>query len=453
MKRQSEALSTYVIALAVVATGVAAALVLSGASVGNLWVVGCLAALGAAAERGSVKLSGGVEVSISLVPTLFAAATFGPLAAMAVAGASMLGDLRGPDERQLLKWLSYTSSRSITAAVVGLSANLLEDLVPSRIGSIVAVTFLGALLAESLDVLFVAATHRLRRKGSGLDIIQSLGPLALLAVPLYAPIVALLVVAYQTVSPWTLPLFAVPTVAAQRLHALYEAQRRLARDLTIANRHLERASLSFATALVTTLDARDQYTAGHSAAVAIYSRDIAHRMNLSGEHQQLAYVSGLVHDIGKIGLPAGLLEKPAALTPAEREHMEQHSVIGERILRNVEGYTDVAAIVRHHHEQIDGHGYPDRLAGPSIPLLARIIGVADAYNAMTSDRPYRRAMPTHDAQARLVQAAGTQFDIDAVVAFLGLLGEAAEPYKEGLRHDFRIPDHASLSEKLVAASV
>ena len=152
-----------------------------------------------------------------------------------------------------------------------------------------------------------------------------------------------------------------------------------------------------------TLDARDRYTAGHSAAVAIYARDIAGRMGLSEEDQQMAHLCGLVHDIGKIGLPAGLLEKPGALTLEERRQMEDHAVIGERILKNVEDYAEVAAIVRYHHERVDGQGYPDKRSGEAIPLLSRIIAVADAYNAMTSDRPYRDAMPSRVARLCLAQ--------------------------------------------------
>ena len=130
-----------------------------------------------------------------------------------------------------------------------------------------------------------------------------------------------------------------------------------------ANDQLERANLSFATALVATLDARDRYTAGHSAAVAIYAKDISVRMGLSHEHQRLAHVCGLVHDIGKIGLPPGLLEKPGALSLDERRLMERHSEIGQGILAKVDDYAEIASVVRHHHERFDGNGYPDGLAG------------------------------------------------------------------------------------------
>jgi putative two-component system response regulator len=249
------------------------------------------------------------------------------------------------------------------------------------------------------------------------------------AVSFYTPIVALLAVAYSQVSPWTLALFFVPALAAQRLFALYQEQRRLADDLGEANERLEAANLSFATALVATLDARDRYTAGHSAAVAIYAEDIAARMGLSEDEQRLAYLCGLVHDVGKIGLPAGLLEKPGALTLEERREMQRHCEIGERILANVATYKEIAAVVRYHHERVDGCGYPDGLSGDEIPLLSRIIAVADAYNAMTSDRPYRDAMPSQVARLRLAQAVETQFDTTVVAAFEAILARGDEAYR------------------------
>jgi putative nucleotidyltransferase with HDIG domain len=230
----------------------------------------------------------------------------------------------------------------------------------------------------------------------------------------------------------------IPAFAAQRLHLLYREQRQTAEALSDANQRLASANLSFATALVATLDARDQYTAGHSAAVSVYARDIAARMGLSDREQELAHLCGLVHDIGKIGLPAGLLEKPGALTLDERRQMERHSEIGESILKNVADYAEVAAIVRHHHERVDGNGYPDRTGGDDIPLLARIVAVADAYNAMTSDRPYRDAMPSRVARLRLAQAVESQFDTAVVAAFEAVLTSATEAYRAGYGPEFAL---------------
>jgi putative nucleotidyltransferase with HDIG domain len=248
-------------------------------------------------------------------------------------------------------------------------------------------------------------------------------------------------------------LFFVPALAAQRLFTLYQEQRRLASDLLRVNERLERANLSFATALVATLDARDRYTAGHSAAVAIYSRDIARRMGLEESQQQLVHLCGLVHDIGKIGLPAGLLEKPGALTLEERRLMETHSEIGERILAKVDDYAQIASIVRHHHERFDGNGYPDGLANNEIPLLARVIAVADAYNAMTSDRPYREAMPSRVARLRLAQAVENQFDTAVVAAFEAILAGADEEYRLATSADFalEVREHEERVEEVVPA--
>jgi putative nucleotidyltransferase with HDIG domain len=194
--------------------------------------------------------------------------------------------------------------------------------------------------------------------------------------------------------------------------------------------------LSFASALLATLDVRDRYTAGHSVAVAIYARDIVTRLGLSEDDRQRAHVCGLVHDIGKMGLPPGLLEKPGSLTPDERRQMEEHSVIGERILTQVEGYEEIARVVRHHHEWIDGTGYPDGLAGEEIPLISRIVAVAEEYNVMTSDRPYLDAMPSRVARMRLVQGVDTQFDGEVVAAFEAILAEADEDYRTARRADF-----------------
>jgi HD-GYP domain-containing protein (c-di-GMP phosphodiesterase class II) len=161
-------------------------------------------------------------------------------------------------------------------------------------------------------------------------------------------------------------------------------------------------------------------------------------MGLSIEQQELVHLCGLVHDVGKIGLPPGLLEKPGALSLDERRQMEQHAIIGERILRNVEDYAEIASIVRHHHERVDGNGYPDRMEGDAIPLLARIIAVADAYNAMTSDRPYRDAMPSRVARLRLAQAVESQFDTSVVAAFEAILAASSEEYRMGQGEAFAI---------------
>ena len=426
----------------------AGALIVAGYTLQSPITVLALAIAAAVAERISVRfavaqrgLTSTEEQSIHLLPTLFAAVLFGPVAAAVVGAASMLGDpeliaRRDADRAPRLKWATYTSTRFISGAAMGLAAQATLSLVPSEFGELIAASLVGAVIGEVLDVFFAALTASVRGRPIR-DAVRNLVPVVLTSAPVYAPIVALLAFMYIRVSPWTLALFLVPAMAAQRLYGLYQEQRQLADELSTANETLERTNLQFAAALIATLDARDQYTAGHSAAVAIYSRDIVERMGLGADVRDHAYLCGLVHDIGKIGLPPGLLEKPGALTLEERRQMQEHSAIGARILAHVDEYSEIARVVRHHHERIDGQGYPGGLVEDDIPVVSRIIAVADAYNAMTSNRPYRDAMPSRVARLRLAQAVDSQFDTSVVAAFEAILAGATEDYRLAQRRDFR----------------
>jgi putative nucleotidyltransferase with HDIG domain len=427
-------LQWYAAGLALATTALALILIERSPSLGGpFWIILSLAVVALLAERQSVHITANTQMSVSALPILFAAVVYGPLAAMLIAAVAHLGDAGRPFTR----WAIWTSSRSLTAGMAGVCAAVLlsQD---SSFGGVLLAVAAASVTEALLDITFNSLTVGLRKSGSGLSTARAMSRLVLSTVPLYTPVIGVLVYSFRELSPWTVLLFFVPALAAQRLLTMYQEQTRLVTDLGAANRRLERASLSFATALVAALDARDEYTAGHSAAVAIYARDIAKRLGLSDEDQQLAHLCGLVHDIGKVGLPAGLLEKPGALTLDERRRMEEHSAIGERILAKVDGYAEISAIVRHHHERVDGNGYPDGFRADEIPLLSRIIAVADAYNAMTSDRPYRDAMPSRVARLRLAQAVETQFDTTVVAAFEAILAGAGESYLSGVRADFSL---------------
>lgn len=435
--------------LCVLAAAVCVALVLVGYRIDRPLPLAALIALGLIAEQQSIKVSPGVEVSIASLVSIFAAVVFGPLFAAVVAVAGMLTHiLRRDVESPILRWATWTSIRFLATVAAGLSAGLILHSHSDGFWTVFgAVT--GAFLAENLvDFVLFPVAPAIRGTASFKEMISSASPVMLASVPLHAPVVAVLAYSYKTISPWSVALFAIPAFAAQRLYLLYRQQRETLDALGSANDRLASANLSFATALVATLDARDRYTAGHSTAVAIYARDIAKRMGLSEREQDLIHLCGLVHDVGKIGLSAGLLEKPGGLTLEERREMERHSEIGEEILRNVDDYGEIAEVVRSHHERIDGTGYPDRLAGDAIPLLARIIAVADAYNAMTSDRPYRDAMPSRVARLRLAQAVETQFDTAVVAAFEAILATAPEDYRLGRDKAFGIPAGPAASAKL-----
>ncbi len=426
---QHRLLTGYVSVLAAAALTLCLVLVLLGHRVESPSVVILLAIATAVSERWSVQLSATSGLTVYLLPTVFAAVVFGPLEAGIVGAASMLGDPelgRGnADRAPALKWMNYTAASFITGALAGITA---QALVNETYGGIVVATFAAMAVAEASDLLFAALTSQVRRR-SMRELALRGAPVAVTSFLVYAPVVAVLVIAYEKVSPLTIVLFVVPTLAFQRLYTLYQRERRLGDELRNVNETLARANLSFAVALVTALEASDAYTAGHSRAVATYSRDIASRMALTSEETDRAFLCGLVHDIGKVGLPPSLLGKDGPLTLEERRQMQEHSAIGERILREVAAYDDIATIVRHHHERIDGHGYPDGIIGANIPMVSKIIAVADAYNAMTSDRPYRPAMVYPAARDRLLQAMGSQFHTDAVVAFLSVLAESSEDYR------------------------
>ena len=430
--------------------GILAGLVLAqGSTLPSLWILGGLAALAAVAERQSVPVTRNTEASVAFLPMVFAAVAFGPFAALVVGALAGLGDLRRP----YLRWAVYLPIRSLTAAAAGLAAGAVVSPNARTAFGLILLACLAASVAEmAADLVFNLMTQAVRQAGSPWVLLRTLGPLIFVYAPLYTPIVALLVYGYQLYSVAIVGAFLIPAIALQRLIHLYQQQREAVSSLEEANARLERASLSFASGLVATLDARDRYTAGHSAAVAVYSRDIARRMGLSEEEQGLVHLCGLVHDIGKIGLPPGLLEKPGALTLEERRQMEEHAAIGERILSKVDDYAEIARIVRHHHERVDGLGYPDGLSGNDIPIAARIISVADAYNAMTSDRPYRDAMPSRVARLRLAQAVESQFDTSVVAAFEAVLAGGTEAYRSGQREDFSLEVREAEGALQVAAS-
>lgn len=166
----------------------------------------------------------------------------------------------------------------------------------------------------------------------------------------------------------------------------------------------------FMLALAKAVDAKDHYTSGHSQRVAEYSREIARRMGKSEARQDEIYTMGLLHDIGKIGVPESIINKNGRLTDEEYEKIKEHPLMGHEILKNVKEIPNLAVGARWHHERYDGRGYPDGLAGKDIPEEARIIGVADAYDAMTSNRAYSGIRPQDKVRAEIERCSGSQFD-------------------------------------------
>ena len=175
-------------------------------------------------------------------------------------------------------------------------------------------------------------------------------------------------------------------------------------------KQFQRLSIQVMQSLAGAIDAKDRYTKGHSQRVAMYSREIAGRYGYDEEKQEDVYFAGMLHDIGKIGIPNEIINKTGKLTDEEYEIIKTHPSIGGDILSNISEIPNIAIGARWHHERYDGKGYPDGLKGKNIPELARIIGVADAYDAMTSKRSYRDVLSQEIVRLEIKKGKGTQFD-------------------------------------------
>ena len=180
--------------------------------------------------------------------------------------------------------------------------------------------------------------------------------------------------------------------------------------LTTQKKQSERLFEQTALALVTAIDAKDEYSHGHSMRVAEYARRIAEEMGKNEEECQKIYYAGLLHDVGKIGISDAIITKKGKLTPEEYEEIKKHPVLSNQILSSIRDYPYISIGAHYHHERYDGKGYPDGLKGEDIPEIARIISVADAYDAMSSNRSYRKAIPQQIIREEIVKGAGTQFD-------------------------------------------
>ena len=195
------------------------------------------------------------------------------------------------------------------------------------------------------------------------------------------------------------------------------------REVMVQHEKLERMVTQTVKALSGAIDAKDAYTNGHSTRVADYAREIARRAGISETIQNDIYMMGLLHDVGKIGIPNTIINKPSKLTEEEYAVIKNHPIMGEKILKNITEFPALLVGARWHHERYDGKGYPDGIIGEEIPVEARIIAIADSYDAMSSKRSYRDDLPQSVVRAEVEKGKGTQFDPEFAEIMLSMIDE------------------------------
>ena len=216
----------------------------------------------------------------------------------------------------------------------------------------------------------------------------------------------------------------IPEVLALRVRHIIDLnhlQKDLALEVEKKTKENADLFLHIVEALADAIDAKDTYTNGHSGRVATYAREIAHRYGYSPKREKNIYMMGLLHDIGKIGVPDAIINKPARLTDEEYNLIKEHALMGAKILKNIVEMPSLVTGARFHHERYDGNGYPDHLKEIAIPEEARIIAVADAYDAMSSRRSYRGIMSQEKVREEILKGKGTQFDPNITEIFLDIL--------------------------------
>ena len=371
----------------------------------NLFVFGALAVL---SESLPVPLPKGGYVTVSYAIFFAAVVSFPPgvvLIIVAIGGLVMFGKVAEgyPFYKRIFNAAQYVVSISGSALVV-----LLEGHKAFQFGLPSILMYVAASLPFVLINVTVVSV--------ALGILQNKGPWIIWtsnirwSVPNFlalAPLGLLMALIYKNYGPLGLVLLLIPLLLSRYSFQLYVDMRQNYLDTVKA--------------LVQALEAKDSYTSGHSERVADLAVAMAEELGMAEDKQEFVKYAGILHDVGKIGVDEGILNKRVPLLDSEWAAIREHPVIGENIIKKINFLFNISTAVRHHHERYDGTGYPDGLKGKDIPLEARIIAIADTYDAMTSDRSYRKGKTPREAVQELRRVAGTQLDPELVHVFLKIL--------------------------------
>ncbi|NLM47090.1 MAG: HD-GYP domain-containing protein [Firmicutes bacterium] len=357
-------------------------------------------------EKGSVSVSFAIDLALILI--------YGPAVAAWAGFSSILHKRIFKQFKQLFyKMLFNASQLALSAGLAGYVFQFfdsspgkfvfLEDMLPIAISSCVYFLFNSVIV-----MLAITLSQKVSFWGVWLTTFRWSVPNYFATLPLGVLIAAV----NNSMGIAGVTLLIIPLIVARHTFLMY---------MDMRNQYI-----STIRALTKTIDAKDHYTHGHSERVARYAIWIGQEMRLPEDQLELLEYLALMHDIGKIGVPENILNKPSRLSDEEFKLVQDHAAVGADILGNIKYIGQHADIVRYHHERVDGRGYPDGLTGEDIPLGAKIICVADAYDAMTSERVYRRPMTKEEAVQELLRCANTQFDAKVVDSFIRVLRRKGE---------------------------
>ncbi len=390
------------------------------------------------ADEMSVEVSDRITLSAGNLPILLAIMFTGCLPAIGVAMAVGLWGAWRESSRHIVVYnaanyvvSAFVASLAFTACVgfVHVAFNQVTAglLVSGAVAALVWEATNLALLSLGMRIKYGRAFRAFWQEEMP-PFLRSLGVLLLLGLAIAALYAAAGIIAVA--------LLFVPLFASQYMFKLLVREREhVARQTELSDQYLE-MNIGLAAAMVVLLDSKDEYTAQHSAAVAMYCRDMATAMRLPEEEAEALHLAGLLHDLGKVGVPDAVLRKTSVLDEGEWESIREHPEKGAEVLSHLAAYQEVADIVRYHHERLDGSGYPHGITGDSIPELSKVLAIADSYHAMTSDRPYRRARSSFEAIKELRALAGTTLDAGYVEILAKVLRDKDLAYRDGSSTDF-----------------
>lgn len=411
-------------------SGLAVGLSMRPAFSSRAWVAGVVffVGVGLLAHRFRIRI-GGADVSAGFLADFLSAALLGPLAGAVVAS---LPPIMSTGWREAKSRIAFFMAAFF---VMGGGTGLVYWGIQGALGkSGYALAFAGlsaGFVYFVLNFLLFAPVAWFRRGLSPRGwFAEAFGPF----LPYHIFFLTLslgLLYSFDRLGPPGFTLFFLPVVGLIYAFRAFAHQRELTRSL-------ERFSLQMAASMISALDLKDNYTAQHSAAVAQYALDTAGVLKMSPKQRNVAHLAGLLHDLGKISVPDEILNSHERLGAAEWAVIQGHTSAGQSVVSNMNEFEELGKIIRHHHERYDGSGYPDGVMADQIPLISRVVAVADSYSAMVSDRPYSSKWQPEEAIAELRAKAGSQFDPRVVEAFLSVLEDASAEYRKADDLDFHL---------------